>query len=67
MQYLQAFEVEINGKKQWRWLAVGFEDDTYYDSQTVDLHTYADAFEGLITENNEEDESEEDDFAEIIE
>lgn len=50
--FLQAFEVEINGVKQWRWLAVGFEDDTYFEDKTIDLYDYANSFEGLI--KNEE-------------
>ncbi|MDX1902574.1 MAG: hypothetical protein SFU27_00325 [Thermonemataceae bacterium] len=46
--YLQAIEVEINGKKQWRWVAVGFEDDTYFDGKTIDIYDYANSFEGLF-------------------
>ena len=46
--HLQAVEVEINGKKQWRWVAVGFEDETYYDGETIDIYDYADSFEGLL-------------------
>jgi hypothetical protein len=45
---LQAFEVEINGKKQWRWVAVGFEEDTYFNGENIDINDYADSFEGLI-------------------
>lgn len=46
--HLQAIEVEINGKKQWRWIVVGFEDDTYFDGETIDVYDYADSFEGLF-------------------
>jgi hypothetical protein len=46
--FLQAIEVEINGKKQWRWVAVGFEDDTYFDSKTINIYDYANSFEGLF-------------------
>jgi hypothetical protein len=46
--HLQAIEVEINGKKQWRWVAVGFEDDTYFNGDTIDLYDYANSFEGLF-------------------
>lgn len=46
--HLQAIEVEINGKKQWRWVAVGFEDDTYFDGKTIDIYDYANSFEGLF-------------------
>ncbi len=46
--FLQAIEVEINGKKQWRWVAVDFEDDTYFDGKPIDIYTYADSFEKLV-------------------
>jgi hypothetical protein len=46
--HLQSVEVEINGIKQWRWVAVGFEDDTYKDGETVDIYDYSDSYEGLF-------------------
>jgi hypothetical protein len=46
--HLQAIEVEIDGKKQWRWLAVGFEDDSYCDGEVIDVYDYATSFEGLF-------------------
>lgn len=46
--FLQPFEVEINGRKQWRWIVVGFEDDSYYDGELIDVYDYADSFEGLL-------------------
>lgn len=46
--YLQAVEVEINGRKQWRWIAVGFEDDTFFNGQLVDIYDYADNFDDLF-------------------
>jgi hypothetical protein len=46
--FLQAVEVLIDGKKQWRWIAVGFEDDTYFDGKTIELYDYANSFEGLF-------------------
>lgn len=49
--FLQAIEVEINGMKQWRWIAVGFEDDTYFDGKTIDVYDYANSFDGLIEHN----------------
>ncbi len=57
--FLQAFEVEIDGIKQWRWIAVGFEDDSYFDGQIIDIYDYANSFEGLIAEEEEEEEEEE--------
>jgi hypothetical protein len=46
--HLQAVEVEINGKKQWRWVVVGFEDDTYFDGKIIDVYDYANSFEELF-------------------
>lgn len=46
--FLQAVELVIEGKRQWRWIAVGFEDDTYFDGKTIDIYDYADSFEGLF-------------------
>lgn len=46
--HLQAIEVEINGQKQWRWVVVGFEDDTYFDGEVIDVYDYANSFEGLF-------------------
>lgn len=49
---LQAFEVEINGKKQWRWVAIGFEDDSYCKGEIIDVNDYANDFEGLLNTEN---------------
>ena len=46
--FLQAVKCTINGKDQWRWVAVRFEDDSYYDGKPIDVYDYADAFEDLI-------------------
>lgn len=53
--YLQAVEVQINGKKCWRWVAVGFEDNTYFDGNIIDIYDYADSFEGLFRKEDEEE------------
>jgi hypothetical protein len=39
--HLQAVEAEINGIKQWRWVAVGFEDDSYREGEVVEAAKYA--------------------------
>lgn len=39
--HLQAIEAEINGTKQWRWVAVGFEDDSYFEGNTIEINDYA--------------------------
>jgi hypothetical protein len=46
--YLQAIEVVIDDTKQWRWVSVGFNDDTYFDGETIDVYNYANSFQGLI-------------------
>lgn len=52
--YLRAFEVEINGIKQWRWIVVGQEDEAYYDGNPIDIFDYANSFEGLFQEEQPE-------------
>jgi len=46
--HLKPIECIIEGKKQWRWVAVGFEDDTYFDGEIIDVLDYADNFDGLL-------------------
>lgn len=48
--YLQAFELEINGLKQWRWVLVGQEGDAFHDGKCVDVYDFANTFEDLIQE-----------------
>ena len=45
---LQACEVEINGKKQWRWIATNFEGDTMKDGKSVNVYTSADSLNDLV-------------------
>ncbi|TAG03502.1 MAG: hypothetical protein EAZ44_05965 [Cytophagia bacterium] len=52
--HLQSIQVEINNKKQWRWIAIGFEEDNYYDGETIEVYDYADSFEGLFQNNDEQ-------------
>ncbi len=51
--FLQPVNCIINGKQQWRWVAVGFEDDSYYDGEYIDVYDYADTLQGLIPEPEE--------------
>ena len=51
--FLQPVDCEINGKRQWRWVAVGFEDDSYLNGERIDICDYADNIEGLIAESEE--------------
>ena len=46
--FLKPEKCTINGKEQWRWIAVGFEDDSYYDGKVIDVYDYADSLEQLI-------------------
>lgn len=48
--FLQAVECTINGTKQWRWVAVGFEDGSYYDNREVNPLEYADDIDNLLEE-----------------
>jgi hypothetical protein len=49
--HLQAVEVKIGEIKQWRWLVVGFEEESYFNGETIDLNDYADSFEGLVKDS----------------
>ena len=46
--FLQPVKCTINGNEQWRWVAVCFEDDSYYDGIVVDPVEYADDIEGML-------------------
>ena len=45
---MQSEECIINGKKQWRWVAVGLEDESFLDRKEVNPFEYADKKEKLI-------------------
>ena len=45
---LQACELEINGKKQWRWIATNIEGDTFQDGKTINVYTYAETMKDLF-------------------
>lgn len=47
--FLKPCEIEINGKKQWRWVATSFEDDSFHDGQPVDVNVYASSLENLFS------------------
>lgn len=49
--HLQAVECTINGIKQWRWVAVNFEDDSFLNSENVQPVEYADTIQGLLELN----------------
>jgi len=51
--FLQPAKCTINGIEQWRWVAVGFEDDSYYDGEVISIYDYANTLKGLL-DNSEE-------------
>ncbi|MDO9154275.1 MAG: hypothetical protein Q7U47_11360 [Paludibacter sp.] len=50
--HLQAVQIEINGIKQWRWIAVGFEEDSFFNGENIDVYDYANTFEELINNSD---------------
>lgn len=46
--HLQATKCIINGIKQWRWVAVGFEDDSFLNGKMINPIDYANKKSGLI-------------------
>jgi hypothetical protein len=46
--HLQPAECIINGEKQWRWVAVGFEDESFMDGKEINPIEYAKEQEDLV-------------------
>ncbi|MBF0228951.1 MAG: hypothetical protein HQK63_05075 [Desulfamplus sp.] len=46
--FLKPEKCLINDVTQWRWIAVGFEGDTYLNGKPVDVYDYANTLQGLI-------------------
>lgn len=46
--HLQSTECTINGKKQWRWVAVGFEDESFLNGEEINPIEYAQKQKGLV-------------------
>jgi hypothetical protein len=53
--FLQPVKCNINGREQWRWVAVSFEDDSYYDGEFVDPVEYADNLEDMLNPTETEE------------
>ncbi len=51
--HLQSIECVIDGKKQWRWIAVGFEDDSFLNGKEINPLEYANEQEKLIGKFND--------------
>ncbi|MGI8788347.1 MAG: hypothetical protein ACR2HG_11375 [Pyrinomonadaceae bacterium] len=52
--FLQPVKCTINNVEQWRWVAVDFEDDSFYNGETVNLNEYAENLEDLIITESQE-------------
>ena len=46
--HLQAVECIIHGNKQWRWVAVGFEEESFLNGEAINPIEYAQKQEKLI-------------------
>lgn len=46
--FLESAECVINGKKQWRWVAVNFEDESFLNGKAINPIEYANKKEKLI-------------------
>ena len=51
--FLQPVKCTINGMEQWRWIAVGFEDDSFLDGEIINPNEYADSIKKLTTDFEE--------------
>ena len=40
--FLESVKCIVNGKKQWRWVAVNFEDESFLDGKAINPVEYAD-------------------------
>ena len=46
--HLQAIKCTIDGDEQWRWVAVGFEDESFFDGETINPVEYANESKDLV-------------------
>lgn len=46
--FLESVECLIDNKKQWRWVAVGFEDDSFMNGGRINPIEYADKQKKLV-------------------
>ena len=46
--HLQSVECVINRKKQWRWVAIGFEDESFMNGEAINPIEYSEGQKGLI-------------------
>lgn len=67
--YVEA--VEIDG--EWRWIVSGFEDDTFFDGETLNVNQSAENRDDLVTVDDDDDDdflnflaAEEGDYIDIV-
>lgn len=46
--FLQPVKCSINGIEQWRWVAINFEDDSFFDGEIINPVEYANDINDLI-------------------
>lgn len=51
--FLQPVKCSINGIEQWRWVAVNFEDDSFFDGEIINPIEYADDINELVVNSEE--------------
>lgn len=52
--HLQSVECVIDGKKQWRWVAVGFEDENFLNGKAINPVEYAEKQKNLVKKFQDE-------------
>lgn len=46
--FLQPVKIKINDIEQWRWVAVGFEDESYFNGKSVNPIEYSNKLENML-------------------
>lgn len=46
--FLQPIKCTINNIEQWRWVVVGFEDDSFYNGEIINPNEYADNLSDMV-------------------
>jgi len=52
--HLQSVECAIDGKKQWRWVAIGFEDENFLNGKAINPVEYAEKQKNLVEKFQDE-------------
>lgn len=51
--YLQSIKCNINGRKQYRWVAIGFEDESFLNGHAINPNTYSDNGNNMVNKFGE--------------